>query len=171
MVRKRTPSENQPRRFIWLAGTVVCVFAVAILVAGMIGRDFIHSELKEQKITAPPNSAIPGQPVTDGFKAKRMAEVMERDTLKMTGGAHYAEMPRAVDAQSGQPVPQEQVESALQSGQAKDNPARQIWVTETALTTALQMAYFGELVCLAFIGLGIALLLVGISLLLLTTRR
>ena len=48
------------------------------------------------------------------------------------------------------------------------NPARDIWVTETALTTALNTAYFAENVALFSIVVGIALLLVGIGFLVLT---
>ena len=48
------------------------------------------------------------------------------------------------------------------------NPARQIWVTETALTTALNTAYFAESVANFAIVMGFALLLVGVGFLVLT---
>jgi hypothetical protein len=59
----------------------------------------------------------------------------------------------AKDPKTGQPVP---------------NRARDIWVTETALTTALNMAYFGERVGVFGIVMGAALLLTGIGFLVLT---
>ena len=43
------------------------------------------------------------------------------------------------------------------------NPARDLWVTETALTTALNTAYMAERVALFGIVTGIALLLSGIG--------
>ena len=48
-------------------------------------------------------------------------------------------------------------------GSPQSNAARNIWVTETALTTALYTSYFGENVALFAIIVGIALLLVGIG--------
>ena len=45
-----------------------------------------------------------------------------------------------------------------------------MWVTETALTTALNTAYFAEQVALFSIVMGVALLLTGIGFLVLTLR-
>jgi hypothetical protein len=58
----------------------------------------------------------------------------------------------------------------LAKGQPVDNPARNLWVTETALTTALnsafmatQLALFGLVVGVAFLltGFGFAILAIG----------
>ena len=49
-----------------------------------------------------------------------------------------------------------------------DNPARGIWVTETALTTALNTAYFAESTATFVIVMGIAMFLTGIGFLVLT---
>jgi hypothetical protein len=56
------------------------------------------------------------------------------------------------------------------TGNPVDNPARNIWVTETALTTALNTAYFAESTALFAIVMGIALLLTGLGFLVLTLR-
>jgi hypothetical protein len=61
----------------------------------------------------------------------------------------------AIDPKTGQPVA---------------NAARNIWVTATALTTALNTAYFAENVALFAILMGIALLLIGIGLVVLSVR-
>ena len=50
------------------------------------------------------------------------------------------------------------------------NQARQIWVTETALTTALNTAFFAERVATFAIVMGFALLLSGIGFTVLTLR-
>jgi hypothetical protein len=56
---------------------------------------------------------------------------------------------------------------------AQDDPNRDIWVTETALTTALYTSYFAENVALFAILIGIVMVLVGIGFIVLTvfTRR
>ena len=53
------------------------------------------------------------------------------------------------------------------TGEPIANPARNIWVTETALTTALNTAYFAESVATFVIAMGGALLLVGVGFLVL----
>lgn len=49
-----------------------------------------------------------------------------------------------------------------------DNPEREIWITSTALSTALNTSYFAESVATFAIAVGIALLLIGIGLIVLT---
>jgi hypothetical protein len=56
------------------------------------------------------------------------------------------------------------------TGEPVANGARNIWVTETALTTALNTAYFAEGVATFAIVMGIAMLLSGIGFLILTLR-
>ena len=50
----------------------------------------------------------------------------------------------------------------------QDSSERDIWVTETALTTALYTSYFAENVALFAIIVGIVMLLVGIGFIVLT---
>ena len=51
-----------------------------------------------------------------------------------------------------------------------ENGARNLWVTETALTTALNTAFFAESVATFAIVMGVALLLVGGGFLVLSLR-
>ena len=50
-----------------------------------------------------------------------------------------------------------------ENGQPISNGARDIWVTETALTTALNVGYMAEMLALFSIVVGVALLLTGIG--------
>ena len=50
-----------------------------------------------------------------------------------------------------------------ENGQPVANGARNIWVTETALTTALNMSYMAEQLSLFSIIVGVALLLAGLG--------
>ena len=92
------------------------------------------------------------------------ADTIRKHTLEATGGATYAEMPRTVFEDSGKPVPEDQVDQALASGKAIDNPEREIWITSTALSTALNTSYFAESVATFTIVVGAALILIGIGL-------
>jgi high-affinity Fe2+/Pb2+ permease len=57
-----------------------------------------------------------------------------------------------------------------QDGQARANAARNVWVTATALTTALNTSYFAKSVALFAILMGVALLLIGVGLVVLSVR-
>jgi len=83
---------------------------------------------------------VAGETVDTGKEAKCFADYMRVHTLEASGGKTYAEMPQ-------------------------DSPERNIWVTETALTTALYTSYFAENVALFAI---IVMLLVGIGFIVLT---
>jgi len=95
---------------------------------------------------------------------------MRHHTLEATGGQTYSQMGQYLDS-AGKPT-NEKTAAAIdpQTKKPVANPARQIWVTETALTTALNTAYFAESVATFAIVMGIALLLSGIGFLILTFR-
>ena len=56
------------------------------------------------------------------------------------------------------------------TGKPVENGLRNLWVTSTALSTALNTAYFAESVATFAIVMGIAMLLTGVGFLVLTTR-
>jgi hypothetical protein len=71
--------------------------------------------------------------------------------------------------ENGRPTSDEKAAAvSKETGNPVENPARQIWVTETALSTALNTSYFAEQVSEFAIVMGIALLLTGLGFLVLT---
>jgi hypothetical protein len=93
---------------------------------------------------------------------------MRKHTLEATGGKTYAQMPRFM-GKDGQPTNNEKAAAVdPKSGKPVDNPARNLWVTETALTTALHSSYFAESVATFAIVMGIAMILTGGGFLVLT---
>ena len=95
---------------------------------------------------------------------------MRKHALEATGGQTYAQMPRFVDATGKGTNDEKAAAKDPKSGKPVDNPARNIWVTETALSTALNTAYFAESTATFVIVMVIALLLTGIGFLVLTLR-
>ena len=82
-----------------------------------------------------------GEPVETGSQALAFAEVMREHTLASTNGLTYAEMGRyqsADDPSDPKGTNDEAAAAKDENGQPISNSARDIWVTETALTTALQ---------------------------------
>ena len=151
----------------YMSSAILVVLGIAMIGIGFAGRGEVQDRLAQEKIVGTPDSSIPGQAVDTGGEAKAFADVIRKHTLEATGGLTYAEMPRAVFKDTGKGVPEDQVDQALASGKAIDNPERQIWITSTALSTALNTSFFAESVATFTIVVGGALILIGIGLFLL----
>ena len=100
-----------------------------------------------------------------GLVEMERAAIIRDGTLRMRHA--YAEMGRFLTP-SGEDTSDDAAAAKTAEGQPVDNGLRNLWVTETALTTALNQAYFGERVGVFGIVMGIALLLTGIGFLILT---
>ena len=156
------------------AGVVLIAFGIASIAMSVDGRNTVRDSLAAQNITATPDAAEltngalqPGQSIDTGAEARDFATVMEHHALEATGGQHYAEMGRFLDA-NGKPTSDEaKAAKDPKSGQPVENGLRNLWVTETALTTALNMSYMAEQLSLFGLVVGVALLLSGIGFLIL----
>src|SRR5919197_6628346 len=143
------------------ASIILIAFGIGAVVVGANGRDEVRSDLAREQIVGTPDSTIPNQRVDTGSEAKAFAAVMRKHTLEATGGQTYAQMGRFLD-KAGKATNDEKLAAIdPKSGKPVDNPARNIWVTETALTTALNTSYFAESVANFAIVMGFALLITG----------
>ena len=108
-----------------------------------------------------PTCSVAGETVDTGDEATCFAEHMRIHTLEATAGKTYAEMPRFATADGEGTNDPEQAQKRP-DGSPMDNPGRSIWVTETALGTALNVSYFAQQVALFSIVMGVALLLTAL---------
>jgi hypothetical protein len=127
------------------ASVILIAFGAGSLYMGFDGRDQVRSDLAREQIVGTDDSTIPGQKVDTGKEAEAFAAVIRKHTLEATGGKTYAQMDR-------------------------EDPQREMWITSTALSTALNTAYFAESVATFAIVMGVALLLTGVGFLVLTVR-
>jgi hypothetical protein len=119
-----------------------------------------------------PTCSVAGKAVNSGSRARCFAEYMQIHALEATGGVVYAQMGQ-YQAKPGAPKAQLTADGATNNVQyaATDpktnlpvsNAARNVWVTETALTTALNTSYMADQLGNFGIVVGIALLLSGIG--------
>jgi hypothetical protein len=153
-----------------VASVVLIAFGIGSVVTGFAGRDRVHHDLKREQIVGTPDSSIPNKLVVNGSDAEAFAKVMRKHTLEATGGQTYAQMPR-YQGKDGKPTNDEKLAAVdPKSGKPIDNPLRNLWVTETALTTALHSSYFAESVATFAIVMGFALMITGGGFLVLTLR-
>ena len=180
-------------RFFHFGGVIASVVLIALgigcIVVGAVGRGDVADKLTQEDITGSPDMtpqaiekaataaglrnielptcSVAGKAVDTGGEAKCFAEYMRIHALEATGGKTYAQMPRFATA-DGKGTNDAEAAQKRPDGSPMDNPARSIWVTETALGTALNTSYFAQQVALFGIVMGIALLLTGIGFLVLT---
>jgi len=166
-----------------IAAAVLIAFGIGALVMSINGRDTVRSNLKLEQITGTPDMTptaiqaeatkaglknvsfptcnVAGKAVDTGARARCFAQYMRIHTLEATGGVPYAQMPRYASPDGKGTNDPAAASKDPKTGQPLDNAARNIWVTETALTTALNSSYLAEQTALFGVVVGIALLLSG----------
>lgn len=171
------------------AGVILIAFGIASVVMSVNGRSDVRTALAQEAIVGTPDmtpdaikaeaqkaglpasitlptTSVANETIDTGAEAKVFAEYMRIHALESTGGLAYAEMGRFQSAASpNDPAGTNDEAAALKddNGAPVSNGARNIWVTETALTTALNMSFLAENLSLFGIVVGIALLLSGIG--------
>ena len=152
------------------ASIVLIAFGIGAVYMGFDGRSQVRSDLAREQIVGTEDSTIPGQKVDTGSEAQAFAAVIRKHTLEATGGKTYSQMDRFLD-KNGKPTSDEKLAAINPaSGKPMENGLRNMWVNATALSTALNTAYFAESVATFAIVMGFALLLSGIGFLILTFR-
>jgi hypothetical protein len=168
-----------------VATVVLIVFGAAAIVMGVNGRNTVRDSLKLEQIVGTPDmnktsiaaeakqaglpaslklptADLAGKSINTGQRARDFAAYMRIHALEATGGVPYAQLPRYATADGkGTNDSAKALKSA--KGQPLDNPVRNVWVTETALSTALNASFLAENVALFGIVVGVALLLTGIG--------
>ena len=173
----------------FVAGAILIAFGAAAIYMGVDGRSTVRDSLAAEKIVGGDDmspaeiqkgieeagiAGVPGlvipslnlidEPVDTGAEARAFAQYMRIHALEGSGGLAYAEMGRFATP-DGNPAGTSDPAAALkdESGNPVPNTARNTWVTETALTTALNMSFMAEQLALFGTVVGIALLLSGIG--------
>ncbi len=119
-----------------------------------------------------PTCSVAGKSVDTGSEARCFAQYMRIHTFGATSGLTYSQMGRYI-AKPNTPVQYTDGLGATsdpkyaltdpKTQQPVSNGRRDIWVTYTALTTALNTSYFATQMALFGLVIGIALLLAGIG--------
>ena len=179
------------RLIAWMGGVVAClvlvVAGIAYIAVGVNGRSEVNSQVaREQIVGSPdmtptairaeiakaglknvsdiPTCSVANQKITNGDQARCFASYMRIHALEASGGQTYAQMGQFLTKNG---TPTSDVTKAAIDPQTKkpvQNAARQTWVTETALTTGLNMAFFAQQVSYFGIVMGICMLVIGIGL-------
>ena len=134
----------------------------------------IKAEAKQAGVYAAvkdwPTKSVANQKINTGDRARAFAGYMRIHALEASGGLTYAQMGRYLakpgtatkftDGQGGTNIDKYAAVDP-KTKQPIDNGRRNVWVTETALTTALNTSYMASQLGLFGIVVGVALLLSG----------
>ena len=176
----------------FVAGALLIAFGIAALYLGATSYQLVHDELSREKIVGgqdmspaeiqkgideagledveAPDCDVVDEPIDTGAEARCFGQYMRIHALEATGGLTYAEMGRfqsADDPGNAAGTNDEAAAAKDEQGNPIPNGQRDIWITETALSTALNVSYMAEQTSIFGIVVGIALILTGIGLLLL----
>jgi len=167
-----------------VAGAVLIAFGIGSIVLAAQGKSTVKTSLEQEKIVGSPDMtpdaiaaeaqkagltgvefptcSVAGEEIDTGSEAKCFGDYMRIHALEATGGKTYAEMPRYAteDGKGTNDAAQAQKDA---NGQPMSNAARDLWVTETALSTALYTSYMADQLGNFGIVVGIALILAGIG--------
>jgi hypothetical protein len=177
------------RKILELGGVfsaiVLIAFGIGAIATGIDGRSTVKDNLQQEQITgtpdmtpagikktaaaagldssiALPTCSVANKLVDNGESARCFASYMRIHALESTGGKTYSQLPRFASA-DGKGT-NDEAAALKKGGQPVDNPIRNLWITETALSTALNTSYMAERISLFGIVTGIAMLLAGIGL-------
>jgi hypothetical protein len=172
------------------AAIVLIAFGIGSTIVGINGRDTVQSNLADEQIVGTPDmtpsaiaaeakaaglknvslptQSVAGQKIDTGAEARIFAQYMRIHGLEATGGQVYSQMGRYL-TKAGKPTNDAKAAAFdPKTGKPVENGARNIWINETALSTALNTSYFAENVATFAIVMGVALLLTGIGFLVLS---
>jgi|SRR5579872_30365 len=168
-----------------VAGVILVLFGIGTIAIAIAGRSEVRSDIKREAIVGSsdmtpsaikaeakqagltnvsfPSCNVANKAIATGADAKCFADYMRIHTLEATGGVTYSQMGRYLDKNGKQTNDASKAAIDPKTHQPVANSARDLWVTETALTTALNTSFFAERVALFSLIMGIALLLTGIG--------
>jgi hypothetical protein len=171
-----------------VAGVVLILFGIGALYLGIDARQTVGDEITRENIVGSPDMSpdairaaveeaglddvdIPScdvaeDEITTGDDARCFAQYMRIHALESSNGLTYAQMGRFLAASDpSDPAGTSDEAAALKddSGKPVSNAARNTWVTETALSTALNVSYMASQIALFSIVVGIALILAGVG--------
>lgn len=118
-------------------GYLAIIAGLVLVIGGVWGISFTYKNVAQEKIVTGEDASIPNAKVIGPLTLKSQADIIREHTLKITEGKTYAEMPRFIEKKDdkGNIVLDKEGKAVL-----IENAARNIWITATSLTTAINLA-------------------------------
>lgn len=127
------------KKILKFSSCLAIVAGIVLAIGGIWGISFTYQNIAREKIVTAPDAKIPNTPLRGPQTLIAQSDIIREHTLKTTDGKTFAEMPRQIAKldKDGKPMLDEKGAEIM-----VPNTARDIWITSTALTTALHLAIF-----------------------------
>lgn len=102
------------KKLLIISSSLAIIVGMILVLGGLWAVMFTYQNISQEKIVTPEDASISNTPVRGPLTLKSQADIIREHTLKTTGGKTYAEMSR-------------------------QDENRNLWVTATTLTTALNL--------------------------------
>jgi len=133
---------NAARHWFWVAPAILGIVFIAggvyMILQGQNAKDTVRDAIFRENITTSEDARIPNQRGDDADTAEAQADVIEGHVLEITGGKTYAELDR-------------------------EDPNRAVVLNSVSLRTALNMAVMGFKVSDLVTGMGVFMVVIGIT--------
>jgi hypothetical protein len=171
----------------FIATAILIIGGIVTMVVGVNTRSDVRDKLSQEQITGSPDMtpagikveaakaglsgvtfptcSVANKEVKNGDSARCFADYMRIHALEATAGKPYSQLDHYLKAGGGTTNDATQAAKDPKSGKPLDNPIRNVWVTETALSTALNTSFFAESVSTFALWMGLVIVLIGIGLL------
>lgn len=143
------------KKILKLSSILALLTGIVLIVGGIWGISFTYKNIAQEKIVTPEDASIPNTQVRGPLTLKSQADIIRYHMLGMSGDKTYAEMPRQVPKLNGDGSP---AVDASGSAVMINNASRDLWVTATTLTTAINLG----IVTYVFSGLVLLLGLISV---------
>ena len=147
------------KKLIKVSSILAILLGIVLTIGGVWGIYFTYKNVAREKIITPADANISGKPVLGPLTLRAQSDAIRKHTLLTTEDKTFAEMPRQIQeiGKDGKPILDEKGDPIM-----TPNMARDIWITATTLTTALNLAIlvyaFSTLITL----FGIILIWIGV---------
>jgi hypothetical protein len=185
---RRSSDIRKTLRAAGLAAGVILVLAGAVCIwQGVDARSEVRDTVAREEIVGSPDMSratfegtppagvtlpscdVAGETVDDGDEARCFADWMRVHALVATGGRTFAQMGRYLDRDGDEVNDPAKAAVDPRTGRPVENDARNLWVTQRALATGLELAFVGDRLALFSMATGGLFALLGIGLLVMLT--
>lgn len=140
-------------KILLITSLLASIAGISMIIGGVYGVVFTYKNVARENITTPSDASIPNTAVRGPLTLKSQSDTIRKHVLQTTNEKTYSQMPQKISKndQNGNPI-------------MVENSARNIWVTATTLTTALNLGIISYLFSGLIIFLGIVFSWIGILL-------
>jgi hypothetical protein len=149
------------KKILVILSILTVVIGILMIGGGAAGLALTYVHVARENITTTDDASIPSTPVRGPFTLKAQADIIREHVLHSTGGKTFAEMPGRIPQvdEDGKQVLGEDGKPVMVA-----NEARNIWITATTLTTALNLAIISYALSGLVLFLGLVFFMIGIIL-------